>query len=74
MLLMDELWVDYSWSNTPIARRVQVLNRIADLIEANIEEIAALESRDQGKLSHWNGIGLIMLSIEQANHCGSPEQ
>ena len=38
-----------SWSETPIAQRVQVINRIADLIEANLEELATLESQDQGK-------------------------
>src|SRR5258707_5478225 len=38
-----------SWAATPAAQRAQVLNRIADQIEARLEEFAAAESRDSGK-------------------------
>ena len=38
-----------AWSATPIARRAQFLNRIADLLEARLEEFALAESRDSGK-------------------------
>jgi len=37
------------WVNTPIEQRAQLLQRLADLIEARLEEFAALESRDSGK-------------------------
>lgn len=37
------------WANTPIEHRAQLLQRLADLIEARLEEFAALESRDSGK-------------------------
>ncbi|WP_077554882.1 aldehyde dehydrogenase [Rhodanobacter sp. B04] len=38
-----------SWANAPAERRAQCLQRLADLIEARLEEFAALESRDSGK-------------------------
>jgi aminomuconate-semialdehyde/2-hydroxymuconate-6-semialdehyde dehydrogenase len=38
-----------SWAATPAAQRAQALNRIADQIEARLEEFAAAESRDSGK-------------------------
>lgn len=38
-----------SWSRTPAEERSRVLLRIADLIDRNLEELAALESRDNGK-------------------------
>ncbi len=37
------------WAATPAGERAQLLNRIADLIEARSEEFAAAESRDSGK-------------------------
>jgi aminomuconate-semialdehyde/2-hydroxymuconate-6-semialdehyde dehydrogenase len=37
------------WANTPIDERARLLHRLADLIEARLEEFAALESRDSGK-------------------------
>jgi len=37
------------WANTPIEQRAQLLQQLADLIEARLEEFAALESRDSGK-------------------------
>ncbi len=37
------------WANTPIEQRAHLLQRLADLIEARLEEFAALESRDSGK-------------------------
>ncbi|MFC5580868.1 aldehyde dehydrogenase [Rhodanobacter terrae] len=39
------------WANTPIEQRAHLLQRLADLIEARLEEFAALESRDNGKPS-----------------------
>lgn len=37
------------WRNADGATRARTLNRIADLLEANLEEIARLEASDQGK-------------------------
>jgi len=37
------------WAATPAETRAQLLHRLADLIEARIDEFAALESRDSGK-------------------------
>ncbi len=38
-----------AWACTPVAQRAQLLQRLADLIEARVDEFAALESRDTGK-------------------------
>jgi len=38
-----------AWANMPLDRRSRVLLRIADLIEQNLEELAAAESEDNGK-------------------------
>src|SRR5881392_142022 len=38
-----------SWSRTPAAERSRLLLKLADLIEANLEELARLESTDNGK-------------------------
>jgi len=38
-----------SWSRTPAEQRSRLLLKIADLIEQNLEELAQLESRDNGK-------------------------
>jgi len=37
------------WAHTPAEQRAQLLQRLADLVEARLEEFAALESRDSGK-------------------------
>ena len=37
------------WSKTPVAERAALLGRVADRLEARLEELAALESRDTGK-------------------------
>jgi len=38
-----------SWSTTPLADRFTVLNRIADLIDEQLEELALAETNDSGK-------------------------
>ncbi|MES2033046.1 MAG: aldehyde dehydrogenase family protein [Pseudomonadota bacterium] len=38
-----------SWSRTVPSRRAEILWRIADLIEANIDELSEMETLDQGK-------------------------
>ncbi|MDP5100172.1 MAG: aldehyde dehydrogenase family protein, partial [Nonlabens sp.] len=38
-----------SWSNTSVDDRSKIMLRIADLIEENLEDLAAAESKDNGK-------------------------
>src|SRR5438270_3670120 len=40
------------WRRMSASERGKLLNRLADLIEANIEELATLESLDNGKPKH----------------------
>lgn len=37
------------WSNTPVEKRFLVLNKIAELIDENLDEIALAETNDNGK-------------------------
>jgi len=37
------------WSHTPAEERSRILNKIADLIEADLDEFAQAESKDNGK-------------------------
>ncbi len=41
-----------AWRRMPGSERAKLLNRLADLIEANVEELAMLESLDNGKPRH----------------------
>ena len=38
-----------AWSKTPVEQRSRLLLKLADLIEQHLDELAALESRDNGK-------------------------
>jgi aminomuconate-semialdehyde/2-hydroxymuconate-6-semialdehyde dehydrogenase len=38
-----------AWAATPAETRARLLHRLADLVEARLDEFAALESRDSGK-------------------------
>ena len=38
-----------AWGNTPAATRASLLNKVADIIEANLEEFALVETCDNGK-------------------------
>ena len=38
-----------SWSITPVEQRFKILNRIAELIDENLEELALAETNDNGK-------------------------
>lgn len=37
------------WSTTPVEKRFLILNRIAELIDANLDELALAETNDNGK-------------------------
>jgi len=41
--------VQTSWANTPSEEKFKIMNRIAELIDANREKLALAESMDQGK-------------------------
>ncbi|GAA1687959.1 aldehyde dehydrogenase family protein [Microbacterium sediminicola] len=45
----QEAYTDRRWSGMAPLDRARILNRVADLIEANLEELAILETRDNGK-------------------------
>lgn len=38
-----------SWSTSPVEERFKILNRIAELIDSNLDELALAESNDNGK-------------------------
>lgn len=38
-----------AWSTTPLDQRFKILNKIAELIEANLDELVKIESMDNGK-------------------------
>ncbi|HBR54635.1 MAG TPA: aldehyde dehydrogenase, partial [Flavobacteriaceae bacterium] len=38
-----------AWGNTPAAERAVLLNKVADIIESNLEEFAVVETCDNGK-------------------------
>ena len=38
-----------AWGNTSVTERAALLNKVADLIEANLEEFALVETCDNGK-------------------------
>lgn len=46
------------WAATPPAQRAQILHRVADGIEARLEDLAQVETRDNGSLlrSHRRGV------------------
>ena len=37
------------WSTTPVEKKFQMLNRIANLIDENLDELALAETNDNGK-------------------------
>lgn len=47
---VDAAWKAFAtWKNTTAAQRAEILNRIADIIDANAEHLALVESMDNGK-------------------------
>lgn len=47
-----------TWSTTPLTERAATLHRIADIVERRLEELAQVETRDNGSLlrSHRRGV------------------
>ncbi len=48
-----------AWSKTPPAERAQILHRIADLVEERLEELASVETIDNGALLRSNRRGVM---------------
>ncbi|KAI8049755.1 aldehyde dehydrogenase family 8 member A1 [Syncephalis plumigaleata] len=63
------------WSRTPPAERAKLLDRVADLLEARLEEFVVAESRDQGKPESLAGLVDIPRSVRNfryfADECRS---
>jgi aldehyde dehydrogenase (NAD+) len=55
---------DGVWRRLPAARRAAVLHKLGDLIEANVEEIALTEVRENGKLFSEMFHGAIVLASD----------
>lgn len=45
-----------AWSSRSPQERSLVLNRLADVLEQSLEELAQAESKDQGDGSPWQGL------------------
>jgi 5-carboxymethyl-2-hydroxymuconic-semialdehyde dehydrogenase len=69
------------WSRMPPAERAGILNRIADLVEENLEELAIVETTDNGALlrSHLRGVmprvahNFRFFADWLVNHLGHPD-
>ena len=55
-----------TWSRAPVDERVDVLHRLADLIDQNREELVAIESRDNGKPENLRGPARYKVPSEEA--------
>ena len=53
------------WSSCSPEHRAQVLNKLADLIEANLDEFAQAESKDQGLCVSWCVLLCLCVSGQQ---------
>jgi hypothetical protein len=47
--LLNKVELNFSWSKTPAKERAKIMMKIADVIEARLQEFAKAESKDQGK-------------------------
>lgn len=65
-----QAWQQPEWRFSLPSQRARVLWRVADLIEARVEELAALQTRDNGKpLSETRG--LVMSAAQTARYMAS---
>lgn len=57
-----------AWSRRSPEQRAEVLNKLADLIQDNLEDLAQAESKDQGAWlrSHWPVIGPMTGAVAQS--------
>lgn len=59
-----------TWKNLPLTERQDAVRRIGDIVRENVEELAELVSREQGK-PVGNARGEIMASLRQVDFFGS---
>ena len=70
-----EALADGPWSRAPAAERARLMNRLADLVEANGEELAELEALDNGKPVKLAKIVDVASTVAQLRHfAGWPER
>lgn len=61
-----------AWSKTPVMKRVQILYKVRQLIEENLEELALLVARENGK-SYDDAMGDVLKAKEGTEiACGAP--
>ena len=53
-----------TWKDTLPAKRGQLLNRLADIVERDAEEIATIEALDAGVLFNVSKYGLVSNAVE----------
>jgi len=54
-----------AWGNTSVTERAALLNKVADILEANLEEFALVETCDNGKAIRETVNADIPLSIDR---------
>jgi malonate-semialdehyde dehydrogenase (acetylating)/methylmalonate-semialdehyde dehydrogenase len=61
-----------TWSDTPVLKRVQVLYKFRDLLEANMDELTYMLCRENGK--NWNEARGDLLKVKEPVEvaCGAP--
>lgn len=60
------------WSNTPVLKRARVMFRLKELIERDIEKIAAVVTQEHGKVLH-DAMGSVQRGLEVVEFaCGIP--
>jgi malonate-semialdehyde dehydrogenase (acetylating)/methylmalonate-semialdehyde dehydrogenase len=61
------------WRNTPAIQRARIMARIAQLLQANADNICALITQEHGKVLH-DAAGELQRGIENLEYaCGAPE-
>jgi len=55
---------DGRWTGLPPAKREQMINRLADLLEENADELAELEAIDNGKTKHMASVADVPAAIK----------
>ena len=65
---------DRRWGGLPPLERTRVLSRIADLIEANLEALAVLETRDNGKPIERSRADTLFSAKDFRHFAGAPSR
>ena len=71
---LDAAWgAAPAWGKTSTTERANILNRMADRIEANLEKIAIAESGENGKACRVTLVAVIPLAVDHLRSCGGQE-